>query len=168
MKNAYKYIFLIFYLYHLYNLQSAEEQIIQATHRSQPELTGRLVACASKHKLTRVAVKQSLSPSPHYPRCHRPYVCDGDTTVMCYIKRGSVTARHTGHVTGVTGPHALSLCHALNIAALSAQLTATPPHMLEDRKGVLFWKPSFTATSCPAAAERQYTYTVLITKQNFT
>ena len=137
MKNAYKYIFLIFYLYHLYNLQSAEEQIIQATHHSQPELTGRLVACASKHKLTRVAVKQSHLHIILGVGCHRPYVCDGDTTVMCYIKRGSVTARHTGHVTGVTGPHALSLCHALNIAALSAQLTATPPHMLAVRSIVL-------------------------------
>ena len=156
---------------HIYNFLflSSIQSTLQATHHSQPELTGRLVACGSKHKLTRVAVKQSLSPSPYYPRCHRPCVCDGDTTVMCYIKRGSVTARHTGHVTGVTGPHALSLCHALNIAALSAQLTATRHTCW--RLGVLFWKPSFTATSCPdcpAAAEQQYTYTVLIPKQNFT
>ena len=129
MKNAYKYIFLIFYLYHLYNLQSAEEQIIQATHHSQPELTGRLVACGSKHKLTRVAVKQSHLRIIPGVECHRPCVCDGDTTVMCYIKRGSVTARHTSHVTpGHGAARALTLSRAKHCSIVCSAHRHTATH----------------------------------------
>ena len=161
MKNTHKYLFLIFYLYHLYNLQSAEEQIIQATHHSQPELTGRIVACGSKHKLTRVAVKQSLSPSPYYPRCHRPCVCDADTTVMCYIKRGSVTARHTWHVTpGHGAARALTLSRAKHCSIVCSAHRHTPHMLLEVRSIVLETK--LYCNLMPSSGRAAVYYTLLL------
>ena len=131
-----KYIFLFLYLYHLYNLQSAEEHYSsQTSHHSQSELTGMIVvACASKHKLTRVAIKQS--PSPHYPWCHRPSVWWHDSYVL-YKAAAPSPARHTWHVTpGHGAARALTLSRAKHCSSVCSA-HAAPPHMLEGRSIVL-------------------------------